>query len=163
MAAHATDPVRQFEHSHASLTELVAEIGRLVRAKPMARRSTSRLPTQLVGRLGLLRDELLQHFADEEEGLFPFVRLNMPAKSAAVERLADAHDAICGTIVRLVHLAQHDRKGRGPSPSTLVSHYERFENAYAEHARQEAALFEELGIALDEPNRAQLAELLRGL
>jgi iron-sulfur cluster repair protein YtfE (RIC family) len=159
MAVVGSDPVRQFEHSHGALTRLAFEIGQLLRAEG----PTSAIRERLVRQLELLRDELLRHFADEEEGLFPFVRRTVPAKAEAVDRLSDAHDAICGAVVRLVHLVQHDPKAQGPDRSALLAHYERFESAYAHHSQQERALFEELGRTLDDRGRADLTEILRGL
>jgi iron-sulfur cluster repair protein YtfE (RIC family) len=85
----------------------------------------------------LFDDELLHHFAREEEGLFPFVRTHVPAKADAVDRLVEGHDLICGAIVRLIHLVD-----AGGDPSALAGHYERFETAYSRHSEAEAALFE---------------------
>jgi iron-sulfur cluster repair protein YtfE (RIC family) len=129
------------------------EIGRLVRSGGEGRE-------QLIDRLEILREELLRHFAVEEEGLFPFLLATFPAKADAVERLASAHDTICGALVRLSHLAA--REGEA-STAALVTLYERFEGAYAKHSQDEASLFADLGRTLSGPQRAQLAELLRGL
>lgn len=151
-----TDPVARFEHSHAALTRLVMEIREAIREEP-----GEKSRKHLVERLERLRDELLRHFADEEEGLFPFLRSHVPARAEAVDRLADTHDALCGAVVRLVHLVQDDRKA--PEPPTIESHYERFESTYGQHSRAEAALLEELGATLDAPQRTELARILKGL
>jgi hypothetical protein len=156
------DPVSQFEHSHAALTKLAIEIRDLVRAEPAEGLPAALTRKQLLGQLEHLRDELLAHFANEEEGLFPFVRQNLPTKSHAVDRLAEAHDTICGAIVRLVHVVRRDLV-LGRDHAALVAHYGRFESAYAQHSQKEAALFEELGRTLDEGHRAELTEILRGL
>jgi hypothetical protein len=76
-----------------------------------------------------------------------------------VDRLEAAHDTVCGAVVRLAHLAARDE----PSSASLVAHYERFEDAYARHSQEEAALLAELGSTLDATQRGELAELLRGL
>ena len=158
----ATDPVTQFEHSHAALTRRAIEIRDLVRAEPAEGLPAALNRKQLLAQLEHLRDELLEHFANEEEGLFPFVRSNVPEKSDAVDRLAEAHDTLCGAIVRLVHVVRRDLVP-GRDHAALVAHYGRFESAYAQHSQKEAALFEALGRALDERHRAELAEILRGL
>src|SRR5450631_1871858 len=158
----ATDPVTQLEHSHAALTKRAIEIRDLVRAEPAEGLPAALTRKQLLAKLELLRDELLPHFANEEEGLFPFVRHNLPTKSNAVDRLAEAHDTICGAIVRLVHVVRRDLV-LGRDHAALVAHYDRFESAYAQHSQKEAALFEELGRTLDERHRAELTEILRGL
>ena len=153
------DPIRDFEHSHARLTSLALEIGRQLRGGgghvPGDRKQ------ELVAHVEALRDDLLQHFADEEDGLFPFLRANVPAKVEVVERLEADHDTICGCLVRMAHLAARD--GAGLGDHSLVSLYERFEQAYAGHSRTEAELFQELGDLLAERQRAELASLLHGL
>jgi hypothetical protein len=85
------------------------------------------------------------------------------ASTEAVERLEAAHDAVCGSLERLTHFVIRDARALDASRPTLITHYERFESAYTGHSQEEAVLFEELGRALDEGHRAQLAELLRGL
>jgi iron-sulfur cluster repair protein YtfE (RIC family) len=157
------DPVGQFEHSHAALTRLALEVRGMVRARPPVGRSTAPIRKRLTARLEQLRDELLRHFANEEEGLFPFIRAHVPAKAGAVDRLSVAHDTICGSIVRLAQLVEHDRKALGPGRAALLALHERFEKAYAEHSQEEASLFDALGRTLDERQRAELAKILVGL
>ncbi len=158
-----SDPVRQFEHSHGRLTKLATEIREMIRAEAGDAQPTAAARKQLVLRLEALRDELLQHFADEEEGLFPFLRSRAPTKTAVVDRLESAHDTVCGTLVRLAHLAANDRPALGGGRPTLRDLYERFETAYTVHSREEASLFDELGRTLDQGQRTELAVILRGL
>lgn len=156
----AADPIRTFEHSHETLTQLALEVRRLVADDSGEQRAARK---RLLARIEVLREELLEHFAKEEEGLFPFVRHHLPLTARAVDRLEASHDAICGSLVRLAHLVASDRKVPAANHSTLIALYERFEKAYGEHSRDEALLLQELGRALDERQRRQLAELLRGL
>jgi iron-sulfur cluster repair protein YtfE (RIC family) len=153
-----SDPVGQLEHSHGELITLALDVRDLVLADAADERTRARL----VERLGRLRDELLLHFAREEEGLFPFLRSSVPDKAETVDRLESGHDAICGSIVRLAHLAGA-RERASSTHAALVALFERFEASFAAHSRTEAALFEELGPALDDRQRVALAELLRGL
>ncbi|HXX68928.1 MAG TPA: hemerythrin domain-containing protein [Polyangiaceae bacterium] len=156
-------PVRTFEHSHTTLTKLALEVGEMIRAEASHPPTHARLRKRLMSRLGALREQLIQHFANEEEALFPFVRETVPARADTVDRLQDSHDLICGSLMRLVHLVEHDRHAFGGRRPTLVGLYERFENAYAEHAQEEGALFEALGRALNGRKRRELAERLQGL
>jgi hemerythrin-like domain-containing protein len=150
------DPVRQLEHSHGHLSKLALDVAESLRT--IGERASAKSWRQLAVRLETLRDELLRHFADEEEALFPFVRASVPEKAAAVDRLEAAHDTLCGCVVRMVHVAagEHHR-------AALLALHERFESVYARHSREEAALFDGLSRALDEHQRRELAELLRGL
>lgn len=160
MSVQSVDPVRELGHSHEHLTKLVLEAGHLLRATP-GERKVEGTALRLRTCLGSLRENLLRHFALEEEGLFPFIRASLPGRGEQVDRLALAHDTICGSVVRLAHAA--DTGQANEDRSALASLYGRFETAYARHSREEADLFAELERALDASQRAQLAELLRGL
>lgn len=161
--AHAPDPVRKFAHSHVHLNELVLELGQLARSRVDRGRGSSRIRRRLVVCAAKLRDDLLGHFADEEEGLFPFVSRYLPERSAVVERLQSAHDTICGSLVRLAHLVAHDKDVFGSGHGALLGHYGRFVEAYAAHAKEEAAFLEGLAEGLDSTQRTALAGILRGL
>jgi len=150
------DPVRKFEHTHGSLNKIALDVAASVRAAQQG--PTPETWSQLRARLKALHDELLVHFADEEEALFPFVRAVVPKKTAAVEGLEAAHDTICGSIVRMVHLAAGE-----PEVAKLAALHARFETAYAKHSAEEAKLFDGLDGLLDEAQRHELAERLRGL
>ena len=152
------DPLREFEHSHAQLTGLALRIGSHLRGEA-GRDASGR--EQLAAQVEALCDNLLRHFADEEEGLFPFVRANVPAKVDVVDRLEADHDAICGCLLRMAHLVARD--AGGSDAHGLASLYERFEHTYTAHSRVEAELFQELGGLLAEQQRGELASLLQGL
>ena len=98
----------------------------------------------------------------KRRGSSPSSGTTCPRSPTAVDRLAEAHDTICGAVVRLVHLVRRDLVP-ARDHAALVAHCDRFESAYAQHSQKEAALFEALGRALDEHHRAELAEILRGL
>ena len=80
------------------------------------------------------------------------------AEKETVEGLEAAHDTICGSIVRMVHLAAGE-----PEVAKLAALHARFETAYAKHSAEEAKLFDGLDGLLDEAQRHELAERLRGL
>ena len=77
MASKMADPVRQLEHTHGHLNELAVDVERLLAEESPAADARA----ELISALELLRDELLTHFANEEEALFPFIRANVPAKA----------------------------------------------------------------------------------
>jgi iron-sulfur cluster repair protein YtfE (RIC family) len=155
-----TDPVSDFAHTHDRLSTLAMELRRSVQA---SRASGFIAWGILIEQLQALREELLAHFAKEEEGLFPFVRANIPSKVDAVNRMEGAHDMICGTVVRLAHLLSRPPLDPVAVLPSLHALHERFERAYADHSREETDLFSELGTSLDGAQRAILVELLLGL
>ncbi len=157
MGQPTPDPVRELEHTHGHLNKLVTDVQRLVH-DDAAGTPGSDARAELVSALELLRDELLTHFANEEEALFPFIRESLPNKADAVDRLESAHDMICGAVTRLMHLA-----GRDADSAALATLHQRFESSYVEHSQHEAALLGELGKSLTALQRGELAVLLRGI
>lgn len=151
--AQRKDPVSEFEHHHGRINDLVFRLQVMLHPKP-----GKRIPPALAKLLGELREELIFHFVREEEGLFPFIRTHLPDQRDAVDRLEAAHDGICGAIVRLSHLAEHEA-----DRAALLAMFERFERPYAEHGKEEGRLFQELGKRLKPTQRQELAELVRGL
>ena len=151
----SSDPVHELAHDHEDLNRRVFEVGSVLRA---LQRDGGDVALALVTPLGDLREQLFHHFAREEEGLFPFVADTVPELADQVGAMAQAHDAICGAVVRMFHLAA------GNSELTpLVAIYERFETAYVAHAKTEAALLESLNDHLVPEQRARLAALVDGL
>jgi iron-sulfur cluster repair protein YtfE (RIC family) len=154
-AVREADPVSRFEHTHTRLNRLALDVAESVRR--LEDGATEKVWKETIRRLEALRDELLQHFADEEEALFPFVRARVGARAGAVQRLEAAHDNLCGAVVRAHAAACTHHKG------LLTTLHRRFQDAYVEHSCQEAELFDGLGEVLDARQRAELGDLLRGL
>lgn len=158
------DAVAEFEHNHGRINELVFRVRDLLRPPPGSFPPRKDEETRFA--LGMilteLREELLTHFAREEEGLFPFVRTHFPEHRDAVDRIEAAHDSICGAIVCLAHLAEHGSQVRSQG-SAMRAVFERFERAYAAHGKDEGDLLRQLGRRLESRHRAELAALVRGL
>ncbi len=150
------DPVRQMEHTHGHLTKLVAELGAALGGVEESLATDAW--DELAALVGLLRDELMGHFADEEEALFPFIRGSVAEQSGSVDRLEAAHDALCELLAAMQRAAADER--RLPSMRAL---YQRFSSAYADHSVDEVTLFDGLDRALGETHRVELAGRLRGL
>lgn len=150
------DPVQDLVHDHADINRRVFALGGAIRA--LDRDDGDGLALALVTRLGELRELLFLHFAREEEGLFPFVTETVPELADQVHAMALAHDAICGGLARMYHLA-----AANADLATVLAVFDRFETTYASHAEVEAALLHTLSSRLDPAQRAQLADLVRGL
>jgi iron-sulfur cluster repair protein YtfE (RIC family) len=146
------DAVLDLVHDHAALNRRILAIGGLVRQL-----DRTRVP-ELVAPLRELREELFLHFAREEEGLFPFVAEAVSDLADRVHEMALAHDAICGALVRMIHLAN-----TGGTPKAIAGLHGRFERAYAAHAKSEAELLDALQSRLDPDQRSRLAALVDGL
>jgi hypothetical protein len=151
-----TDPVEDLVHDHADINRRVLTLGSAIRA--LDRNDGNGMALALVTRLGELRELLFLHFAREEEGLFPFVAEAVPELAEQVHAMAVAHDAICGGLARMYHLASTNE-----DLAVILVVFARFEAAYGSHADTEATLLHELSQKLDPAQRAQLSELVRGL
>jgi len=150
------DPVQDLVHDHADINRRVLALGAAIRA--LDRNNASGMAVALVSQLGELRELLFLHFAREEEALFPFVAEAVPELAGQVHDMALAHDAICGALARMYHLAAANAE-----LNVILAVFARFEAAYASHAEAEAELLRRLTGRLDGAQRAQLAELVRGL
>lgn len=152
------DPIQEFEHDHARFSKLVSELREHVLA---AQRGASGIDEAVLPALEHLREDLFLHYAREEEGLFPYIVERLPETRDAVGKLVAAHDGICGTLSRMVHRAGGD--DRDADLGAVVSLFERFESAYADHAREEVGFLRDLGPRLTAQQRDELRDLLRGL
>jgi iron-sulfur cluster repair protein YtfE (RIC family) len=150
------DPVQALVHDHAELNRRVFAVGSAIRALDCE--DGNGLAVALASRLDELREMMFLHFAREEEGLFPFVAELVPGLAEQVHGMALAHDAICGGLARMCHLATANAE-----PTLITAVFDRFEAAYASHAEVEAELLRALSAQLGPGDRERLAELVRGL
>jgi iron-sulfur cluster repair protein YtfE (RIC family) len=159
--------VAGFENNHRRIAELI------FRGRDLVRASSTISPSHDEGdggdegaRAALrdllieLRDELIMHFAREEEGLFPFVREHVPDLCDAVDRLAVAHDNICSAVVGLAHLAAAPDRSKDAALQAALATFER---AYALHEREERDVLRGLGERLEHRQQTELGELVRSL
>lgn len=151
-----TDPVEELVHDHADINRRVLALGAAIRA--LDRNDGDGMALALVTQLDELRELAFLHFAREEEGLFPFVTETVPELADQVHAMALAHDAICGGLARMYHLA-----AANADLAVVLAVFTRFETAYASHAETEAELLRQLGQRLDRAQRARLADLVCGL
>jgi iron-sulfur cluster repair protein YtfE (RIC family) len=143
------DPVDDLAHDHLEINQQVLELARMLQSS-----STQ----ELFHVLAALRDILFLHFALEEEALFPYVAEAVPELATQVQHMEIAHDTICGTLARMIHLASS-----GGAVAGIASLFERFQLLYAEHASAEAQLLKSLDHRLDRKQREYLSALVAGL
>ncbi len=155
------DPMEQFEHDHGELTTLVLAVKTALDDAQRGTILAEGLRSMLVSRVDDLRDDLVAHFAREEEGLFPFVVERLPDLQGVVEHVRIGHDTICGTLVRLSLAATMVSKRA--EVALLTALFERFEVAYVAHSKEERDLLRTVRARLDEGQRRQLSALVEGL
>lgn len=153
------DPIEQLTHDHGHLGALVQAVaGALARIEQADELSEGAID-ELVHGAETLRVALLEHFAREEEGLFPFVDKQVPALRPQVAGLLADHDAVIARTGDLIRAAEHTA-GTGVGYAQCVSSYDRFVEVYAGHAQSEQALLRAVDAALGAEARAALRALL---
>jgi len=156
-AMNIVSPLQGFGHSHTHLGQLTRELAALLGDE--ASTADAATDEKIPALASELRHELLDHFANEEEGLFPLIRRHFPEQGRAVDQLQAAHDVICGTLVRFSFLAE--RGGKLSADARLA--FARFETAYGKHSRDEAELLDEIARMLTPGQQTELEAALRGL
>jgi hypothetical protein len=141
--------LHSLEHDHVTLSQAVAEL----RAQAAAGRPG--FPDdEFIGKLQKLAEELFEHFAREEEGLFPFISKALPDQAEAIAQMQAAHDRICGAASRIAQL------GDRPSAELALSLFQRFDAEYTGHAQREAEFLRSLSSRLTKAQRSELASVL---
>ena len=139
--------LHQLEHDHTTLSQAVADL----------RAAVSRVPRDVfVAKLDAVMEELFEHFAREEEGLFPYLLEQLPDQTDAIAQLQAAHDRICGAASRL----------RALSPEQIdlaVSLFKRFDAEYTGHAQRETDFLRSLGTRLSAQQQLALGRILDDL
>jgi iron-sulfur cluster repair protein YtfE (RIC family) len=143
------------DHDHGHLSRRIATISAEFTALRASGAPSGPIADDVVQALVALSEELFEHFAREEEGLFPLIIKHAPDLAPTVAALVEGHDRICGAASRLLAL-----RDRAPTPGTIelaASLFQRFEEVYAEHTGREMEVLASLGPRLDAAARAEIA------
>ncbi len=158
----APDPLIALEHDHVHLSRLVADLRAMV--GELASESTrADLAEDLTATLATLRDDLFEHFGREEEALFPYLMETLPDLRAAVARLEDAHDRICGTLSRIHAVGAKGGAALREQRALVSQLFSRFEGEYVAHARHESEFLRNLGARLGDEERTRVRAIMRNV
>jgi hypothetical protein len=160
-ADFADDPVLRLERDHVHLGETLSELKGHIASAAGGTERAKEVYEELSEGLRRLRDDMLLHFAEEEEGVFPLLARDLPDVADRVLALATNHDAICRTILRMASLV--DQGPDAISGSALGDLLVRLEAAYVAHADAEIALLRQVRGRLDGAQLAELLSLVKGL
>ncbi|MFO0661375.1 MAG: hemerythrin domain-containing protein [Polyangiaceae bacterium] len=153
------DPVSQLEHDHVHMSQLVDDLRGLVNAADLNALSADQ-HTLLLDTLTALHDDLLVHFAQEEEGLFPFSLAICQTRGQRIAQILATHDGLCGSVGRMLSIAQRGLEHFNTSRAAFAALFRRFDESYVSHARDECAFLRSLHPRLDNDRRNQLLQLL---
>lgn len=155
------DPLEQLGHDHGALSALIFELLHRLETTPAPPAPMDQ--RWLRDHLVELREALLLHFAREEEGLFPFLRQHFPDTSPRITAMEIAHDGMCGNVTRMAYLAEQPAAAFTRHLGTIGTSFNRFVEGYVGHSQLESELLEDLSGQVDAAQRAELAELIRGV
>jgi iron-sulfur cluster repair protein YtfE (RIC family) len=156
----APDPLIALEHDHVHLSRLVAEL-RHMTAELLRQDARPEVSEEIAATLASLRDDLFEHFAREEEALFPYLAGALPDLGPTIARLEGAHDRICGGISRLHAIATTGDAGLRDHRALVAQLFARFDAEYVEHARQEGEFLRGLAQRLDDDRRQHVRRLMK--
>jgi hemerythrin-like domain-containing protein len=155
------DPLDRLEHDHAKLSQRVTALRNALAEARQGAADAADTAREFDRALPPLMHDLFEHFAREEEGLFPFIAKELPDLEPVVNALVQAHDRICGTGSRILALSS---RGSGTEWLTrATAMFERFDADYAAHAVREAEFLRAVGKRIGKEDRRVLAEFLHGL
>ena len=156
------DPLSELSHDHGHLGALVLGVQATLLRIERAELTFEEGVDELDDAVEALHGALLDHFAREEEGFFPFIESHVVALRPRVEALRVDHDAVCR---RLDDLSRAVRQGvrDGVGFAACLSTFEHFQELYAKHARAELAMLVDVGASLDGDARDELRGILAAL
>jgi len=157
--ASRTDPIAALSHDHSELGALVVAVSSALREVSRGERPLADVLHELDDGAESLRDGLMEHFAREEEGLFPFIERHLPDMRPQVEQLRLAHEAVCGVSEELVRAVAAAATRSGDAERCIAT-FERFEERYGEHAREELSFLRAVDARLEPAAREELRALL---
>jgi DUF438 domain-containing protein len=148
-------PLSLLEHDHTQLTREIAALHAEVAALRQEGTPIEPMSDDLVQALVALSEDLFEHFAREEEGLFPLILEHAPDLAPTVASLVEGHDRICGAATRL--LALRDRPATAANVQLAASLFDRLVDVYGEHSGRELELLAALARRLDAKAMAAIA------
>jgi iron-sulfur cluster repair protein YtfE (RIC family) len=140
--ADPMDDLELLQDDHSLLGSQVVHVVTLIRSLGDGHQPAVALFAEVVRQMEILRNQLLSHFAFEEDEAFPRLNDKYPEIRSELVRLLAQHDSILGAFDVL-------RSGVCAGPSTSITqgtaeNCALFESAFELHAAQESTLFRQL-------------------
>jgi hemerythrin-like domain-containing protein len=151
-------PLSLLEHDHVHLSRQISALHAEIEALQASGTPIEPMADDIVQALVSLSEDLFEHFAHEEEGLFVVVTKVAPDLAPAVAALVDSHDRICGAATRL--LALKDRPATQGNIDLAAALFKRLHDVYAEHSGEELALLSKVAERIGPEGQVELAALL---
>ena len=153
-------PLPELAHDHRELNELLVAVHEAIARIELGSSKLEDELHEMTDGLEAFREELLEHFAREQEGAFPWLGARMPHERGRIDQLIAQHDRIAESLNAVIKdLA---KPGQTPDTSAWRRALDRFESLYADHSKSEHAFFNDITAALEGDARAtkELRDLL---
>ena len=136
------DELELLHDDHSLLSSQVVHVVTLIKSLKDSGHIAASHFSEVLRQMEILRQQLLEHFAFEEEEAFPRLDDKYPTIRFKLEQLQAQHDGVLVAFEALRSVLWADTKEpRVPDPSASC---DRFESEFELHAAAEAALLREL-------------------
>lgn len=147
-------------HDHDVLTSQVEHVAAMLHGLSGNDFDAATLRDELINQVDLLKDQLLEHFAFEEEAAFPYLTNAMPEDAPRLHSMSAAHDRVARCLVEvsdLLRVTTRETLARQTGP--IVATFERFLNHYRSHVSEESEVLSTLQTKLSAEQRRELSSL----
>lgn len=159
--ARTNTVIDQLEHDHLIVEKIVSDLREAIQSALRGERDPLELRDTFSEFLSVADEELFEHFDREEQVVFPFLTETIPNAADSIQRLENAHDRMCGAMVRMQRILDEDGDTHFlESFDALVALFTRFDANFGRHSREELNLFRTLGEQLTPEQLATLKDLL---
>ena len=135
------DDLDLLHDDHALLSSQVVHVVTLIKSLGDNRGAGGSLISEVLRQTELLRQQLLEHFAFEEEEAFPRLDDRYPAIKTKLQQLQEQHERVLASFEELRSVLWDESKGL--SAEDRAARCDRFESAFTLHAAEETALLQE--------------------
>ena len=139
------DDLDLLHDDHTLLSSQVVHVVSLIKSLSDGQAPGVSLISEVLRQMEILRQQLLEHFAFEEEEAFPHLADRYPATRTKLQQLEEQHERVLATFDDLRSVLWAESKGL--SAEDTATRCDEFESAFTLHAAEETALLQELSNA----------------
>ncbi len=132
------DDLDLLHDDHALLNSQVVHVVTLIKSLGDKQSTSSSLISEVLRQTEILRQQLLEHFAFEEEEAFPRLDDRYPAIKSKLQQLQEQHERVLASFEELRSVLWDESQGLLAQDTT--ARCDRFESAFTLHAAEETAL-----------------------
>ena len=139
------DDLELLHDDHTLLSSQVVHVVSLIKSLGDGQNPGVSLISEVLRQMEILRQQLLEHFAFEEEEAFPLLGDRYPAIRTKLQRLQEEHERVLAAFDDLRSVLWAESKGLSAQETT--TRCDQFEASFTQHAAAETALLQELSNA----------------